>query len=42
MITLVNKDFFPYGKMSVYDVFLDDEFQHLYRISLSPTNFALG
>jgi len=27
-ITLVNKDFIPWGKMSVADVFLDAEFKY--------------
>ena len=35
-ITLVNKDFGPWGKMSVPDVFLDAEFKYVSRISLSP------
>ena len=38
---LVNKDFLPWGKMSVSDVFLDTEFKYVSRISLSPTTFAL-
>jgi hypothetical protein len=40
LITLVNKDFVPWGKMSVSDVFLDAEFKYVTIISLSPTNFA--
>jgi hypothetical protein len=42
IITLVNKDFVPRGKMSVSDVFLDTEFKYGSRISLSPTHFAPG
>ena len=34
LITLVNKDFVPWGKMSVSDVFLDAEFKNVSRISL--------
>ena len=41
-ITLVNKDFVPWGKMSVSDVFLYTEFKCISRISLSPTPFAPG
>jgi len=41
LITLVNKDFSPWGKLSVSDVFLDAEFKYVSRISLSPTPFAL-
>ena len=40
-ITLVNKDFIPWGKMSVSDVFLDTEFKYVSKISLSPTPLAL-
>ena len=39
-ITLVNKGFAPWGKMSFSDVFLDAEFKHVPTISLSPTYFA--
>ena len=42
LITLVNKDFAPLGKMSVSGVFLDAEFKYFSRISPSPTPFALG
>jgi len=42
LITLVNKDFVPLGKMSVSDVFLDAEFEYVSRISLSPSPFAPG
>ena len=41
-ITLVNKDFGPWGKMSGSDVFLDAEFKYVSRISLSPTRFTSG
>ena len=41
-ITLVNKDFVPWGKMSVSDVVLDAEFKYVFIISLSPTPFAPG
>jgi hypothetical protein len=41
MIPLVNKDFVPWGKMSVSDVVLDAEFKYVSRIYLSPTPFAL-
>jgi hypothetical protein len=34
IITLVNKDFVPSGKMSVSIVFLDAEFKYVSRISL--------
>jgi hypothetical protein len=40
-IKLVKKDFVPWGKMSVFDLFLDAEFKHVPKISLSPTAFAL-
>jgi len=40
LITLVNTDFVPCGKMSVSDVFLDAELKYFSRISLSPTPFA--
>jgi len=42
LITLVNKDFVPLGKMPVSDVFLDAEFEYVSRISLSPSPFAPG
>jgi len=42
LITLANKDFGPWGKMSVSDVFLDAEFEYVSRISLSPTPFTPG
>jgi hypothetical protein len=42
VITLVNKDFVPWRKMSVSDVFLDAEFKYVSRISLSPIPFAPG
>ena len=41
LITLVNKDFGPCGKMSLSDVFLGAEFEYVFRISLSPSPFAL-
>jgi hypothetical protein len=41
LITLVNKEYVPCGKMSVSDVFLDAEFKYVPIISLSPTPFAL-
>jgi hypothetical protein len=40
-ITLVNKYFVPWVKMSVYAVFLDAEFKYVSRTSLSSTHFAL-
>jgi hypothetical protein len=40
-ILWVKKDFVPWGKMSVSDVFLDAKFKYVYRISLSPTRFVL-
>ena len=40
-ITLVNKDFGPWGKMFFCYVFLDAEFEYVSRISLSHTPFAL-
>ena len=39
-ITLVNKDFVPWEKKAVSDVFLDAEFKYVSRISLSATPFA--
>jgi len=42
MITLVNKDFVPRGKMSVSDVFLDAEFKYVSTISQSSTPFTPG
>jgi len=40
LITLVNKDFDPWRKMSVSDVFLDAEFEYVSRISpVSPHTF---
>ena len=41
LITLVNKDFGPWGKMSVSYVFVDPEFEYVSGISVSPTPFAL-
>jgi len=40
-LRVVNKDFVPWGKLSVSDVFLDTEFKYVPRISLSPTAFVL-
>ena len=37
LITLVNKDFVPWGKLSVSDVFLDTEFKYVSRISVTHT-----
>jgi hypothetical protein len=39
-ITLVNKDFGPWGKMSVSDMFWDAAFKYVSRISLSLTPVA--
>ena len=39
-ITPVNKDFVPWGKMSVSGVFLDSEFKYVSRMSLSLTPVA--